>query len=294
MPSKQSKTTTATAVEQNAQNALFDLVSDKLTSYGLASLAPTALTLIKKYGSNMPNTIDSELRQTTEYKQRFAGNDLRTKAGLPVLSESEYLYNELQYHQTLTAYGASDLATSDNYTKFIGGDVSPKELSDRFDAAVTKVNQAVAGNDKPLLDQIKAMYPGVATEHIATSILLGSEGSQYLKNKFGTAEIKAAETETGVQSQLGASFLQSQGIDRNQARQGLSATGAAMAGTSAAAAIWGDTRTPEQIQTDLEKENVLGQQSKANKQLASRARANFAGAAGASSQGLQRKDVGSV
>jgi hypothetical protein len=275
-------------------NTLYDQVSARLTSQGLASLIPTVVGLITKYGNGMPETINAELAQTEAYKKRFAGNEARKAANLPVLSESEYLYNELQYHQTLTAYGAGDLATADNFSKFIGGDVSPTELNNRFQTAVTKVNNAVASNDTALLDQLKQMYPTVQPNHLATAILMGNEGSEYLKNKFGVAEIKAAETETGVKSQLGAEFLQSQGLDRNQARQGLSAVNTQLAGSVANASIFGDSRNAQDIQTDLEKENLLGQQSKANKELASRARANFAGAAGATAQGLQRKDVGAI
>jgi len=283
-----------TTFTTEAERGLWDEVASKLTQYGLASLVPTVTNLIAKYGSDMPETINTELRESEAYKKRFAGNELRRKANLPVLSEGEYLYNELQYHQTLTAYGASDLATSDNYTKFIGGDISPTELSNRFDAAVTKINQAYAGNDKALLDELTKMYPGASREHLATSILLGSEGSQYLKNKFGVAEIKAAQTETGYKSQIGADYLQAQGIDRNQARQGFAQTANQMAGLESAANLFGDTRTAQERQTELEKENLLGQQSKRNKELASRARANFGGAAGVQSQSLQRKDVGNI
>ena len=277
-----------------AERGLWDEVSAQLTKYGLASLIPAVTSLIQKYGKDMPETVNAELRETEEYKKRFAGNEIRRKANLPVLSESEYLYNELQYHQTLTSYGANDLATSENYAKFIGGDVSPSELSSRFDFAVTKVNKALSSNDTALLDQLKQMYPGIAPQHLATSLLMGSEGSQYLKNKFGVAEIKAAETEVGMKSALGADFLESQGVNRDVARRGLSQTANEMSGYTAAANIFGDTRNVQEIQTELEKENVLGQQSKRNKELASRARANFAGAAGAQSQSLQRKDVGAV
>jgi hypothetical protein len=275
-------------------NALYDTVAARLTSQGLASLIPTMVNLITKYGSNMPETLNAELAATDAYKKRFAGNEARKAANLPVLSEAQYLNNEASYHELLHSYGAGDLATSDTYSKLIGGDISVSELNNRFTNAVTKVNNAIASNDTALLDQLKQMYPGIAPQHLATSLLLGNEGADYLKNKFGVAEIKAAETETGMKSNLGAEFLQSQGLTRDQARQGLSAVSIQQTGAMANANIWGDNRSAQDIQTDLEKENLLGQQTKANKELASRARANFAGAAGAQSQSLQRKDVGAV
>jgi len=280
--------------ENEKDNTLYDEVAARLTSQGLASLVPSVVSLIAKYGNGMPETINAELSQTEAYKKRFAGNEERKTKGLPVLSESEYLYNELQYHQTLNAYGANDLATSDNYSKFIAGDVSPTELQQRFEVAVTKVNAAVAGNDQPLLNELKKLYPTAQTEHLATALLMGNEGSQFLKNKFGVAEIKAAETETGYQSQLGADYLQSQGINRNEARQGFAQVANQTSGLESAANLFGDTRTAQERQTELEKETMLGQQSKKNKELASRARANFGGAAGVQSQSLQRKDVGNI
>lgn len=275
-------------------NTLYDEVSARLTAQGLASLIPAVVSLITKYGNGMPETINAELSQTEEYKKRFAGNTDRKTKGLSVLSEAEYLYNELQYHQTLNSYGAGDLATAENYSKFISGDVSPTELQQRFEIAVTKVNAAVAGNDQPLLNELKKLYPTAQTEHLATALLMGNEGSQFLKNKFGVAEIKAAATETGYQSQLGADYLQSQGINRNEARQGFSQAANQLGALESAATVFGDTRTAQERQTELEKETLLGQQSKRNKELASRSRANFGGAAGVNSQSLQRKDVGSI
>ena len=280
--------------ENEKDNALYDEVKARLTAQGLAELIDDVVILITKYGNGMPETIDAELRKTEAYKNRFTGNKDRITKGLPVLSEAEYLYNELQYHQTLNAYGAGDLATAENYSKFISGDVSPTELQQRFEMAVTKVNAAVAGNDQPLLDELKKLYPTAQTEHLATALLMGNEGSQFLKNKFGVAEIKAAATETGYQSQLGAEYLQSQGINRNEARQGFSQAANQLGALESAATVFGDTRTAKERQTELEKETVLGQQSKRNKELASRSRANFGGAAGINSQSLQRKDVGNI
>lgn len=275
-------------------NTLYDEVAARLTSQGLSELIPDVISLITQYGSGMPETVNTKLSQTQAYKNRFAGNEDRKTKGLPVLSEAEYLYNELQYHQTLNAYGAGDLATAKNYSKFISGDVSPTELNDRFQTAVVKINNAINSKDTAMLDQLNQMYPGADINHLATAVLMGTEGSQYLKNKFGVAEIKAAGTETGYQSQLGAEFLQSQGIDRNQARQGFSQTANQTAGLESAANIFGDERSAKERQTELEKENLLGQQSKKNKELASRARGNFGGAAGVQSQSLQRKDVGNI
>jgi hypothetical protein len=101
-------------------------------------------------------------------------------------------------------------------------------------------------------------------------------------------EIKAAETETGVTSTLGASFLQSQGLDRNKARVGLSKVAEQKTGLEQASRMFGETST-EGLQKELEQENLLGQTSKRTKRLASQARAQFGGQSGVTSGSLGRK-----
>ena len=232
--------------------------------------------------------IYEDLRKSEPYKKRFKGNFDRLAAGKNFLSEATYLQQENAYAQTLAAYGASSLATRSNYEKFIAGDVSSVELANRFDTAYTRVTKAVDSGDKALVDELKRMYPGVTDNELATSLLLGTEGSEFLKTKIDVAEIKAAETETGIQSTLGDSFLQSQGLDRNKARVGLSKVAEQKTGLEQASRMFGETST-EGLQKELEQENLLGQTSKRTKRLASQARAQFGGQSGVTSGSLGRK-----
>jgi len=232
--------------------------------------------------------IYEDLRKSEPYKTRFKGNFDRLAAGKNFLSEATYLQQENAYAQTLAAYGAGSLATRGNYEKFIAGDVSSVELANRFDTAYTRVTKAVDSGDKALVDELKRMYPGVTDNELATSLLLGTEGSEFLKTKIDVAEIKAAETETSIQSTLGASFLQSQGLDRNKARVGLSKVAEQKTGYEQASRMFGETST-EGLQKELEQENLLGQTFKRTKRLASQARAQFGGQSGITSGSLGRK-----
>jgi hypothetical protein len=255
---------------------------------GLPELADLIASIAQEEGVDAGSVITERLRQTNTYKQRFQGNTNRLAAGKSVLTEAEYLYQERQYESTMRAYQAGGLATRDNFTNFITNDVSPVELQQRFTNAYTRVRDAVNTNDRPLIDELRKLYPGITDNEIGNSLLLGSEGTEYLKSKIDVAEIKAAETETGIQSTLGASFLQTQGIDRNKARMGLSKVAEQKTGIEQASRMFGETST-EGLQQELEQENLLGQTSKRTKRLASQARAEFTGTSGVKTGSLGRK-----
>ena len=255
---------------------------------GLPELADVITQIAQDEGVESGSIITEKLRQTDTYKRRFQGNTDRLAAGRSILSEGEYLYQERQYEETMKSYQAGGLATRENFARFISNDVSPNELSKRFSNAYTRVQNAVTSGDKPLVDELRKLYPGITDNEIANSILLGKEGSDYLKNKIDIAEVKAAETETGIKSAFGAERLASEGITRQQARVGLSKVAEQKSGIEATSRMFGDSNV-EDIQKELEQENLLGQTSKRTKRLASQARSQFGGSSGIRSGSLGRK-----
>jgi hypothetical protein len=265
----------------------WDALRQMFIDNGMPELADI---ITNSFQTNLGNDslIYEDLRRSEPYKTRFKGNFDRVAAGKNFISEAAYIQQENAYAQTLAAYGASSLANRKNYEKFIAGDISNVELANRFDTAYNRVTKAVDSGDKALVDELKRMYPGVTDNELATSLLLGTEGSEFLKTKIDIAEIKAAETETGVQSALGAGFLQSQGLDRTKARAGLSKVADQKTGFEQASRMFGETST-EGLQKELEQENLLGQTSKRTKRLASQARAQFGGQSGITPGSLGRK-----
>jgi hypothetical protein len=254
----------------------------------LGELADLITQIAQDEGIEQNNIIIEKIRGTEVYKNRFKGNADRLAAGKTVLSEGEYLQNELMYEQTMKAYQAGGLATRENYARLIANDVSTNEVSSRFSNAYTRVQRAVASNDKPLVDELRKLYPGITDNEIANSLVLGSEGSQYLKDKLDVVDIKAAETEAGIKSTLGAERLAAEGINRSQARIGLSNVATQKAGIEQASRMFGETST-EGLQQELEQENLLGQTSKRAKRLSSQARAQFSGQSGIRSGSLGKK-----
>lgn len=269
---------------------LFSSIKSTLEKYGLTDLAPTVVKLIQNYGPDMPETINAELRNTEAYKQRFAGNQQRAAAGLPVLSEAEYLYNERAYGETLKSYGAGDLANRNNFADFISKDISPAELSNRFSLAVDKVQKA----DPALKQQLNKMYPGISDTDLARSLLMGKEGAQFLQSKIGQAEILAEASTAGLTLQTSAADLQAQGVTRETAAKGLQNVAGIKAGLEQSAAMFGDNVKPEVLQKELESEALLGQRSGRAKRLASQARAEFGGQTGIQTGSLRKKSSGLI
>jgi hypothetical protein len=265
----------------------WDVLRQLFIDNGLSELANTITESVQK---NLGNDalVYEDLRKSQPYKDRFAGNFARLANGKNFLSERAYLEQENMYAEVMTPYGASALATRDNYAKFIANDVSVNELNDRFTLAYERVTKAVNADDKALVDELKKMYPGVTDNELATSLLLGKEGSKFLNTKINVAEIKAAETESGIQSTFGAERLAAEGLNRSQARIGLSRVAAAKGGLEQASQIFGESNA-EGIQQELESENLLGIQSKRTKRLASQQRGQYSGQSGIKTGSLGRK-----
>src|SRR5690242_18300662 len=140
-PSTPSLPTTQTAYSQDA----FAYLSSIFASYGLSSLAPAIKNFLTQgYGTD---TVALLLQETPEYKQRFAANDARIKAGLPALSPAEYLSVESAYRQVMSAAGVPKgfYDQPSDFQKWIADDVSPTEIKGRVDAATDFINSADAG-----------------------------------------------------------------------------------------------------------------------------------------------------
>lgn len=256
---------------------------------GLPELADVIVQIAQDAGADAGSaTITEELRKTDVYKTRFKANFDRLAAGKNVLSEGEYLYQERQYTETMKSYQAGGLATRENFASLIANDVSVTEVSERFAGAYNRVTKAVNSDDKALVNELRKLYPGITDNEIANSLLLGNEGAKYLSNKLDIADIKAAETETGIKSSLGAERLAAEGLNRGQARIGLNKIAQQKTGYEQASRMFGETSTQD-LQKELEQENILGQTSKRTKRLASQARAQFSGQSGITAGSLGRK-----
>lgn len=217
-----------TATQTAAQVDSVAAISALLSSYGIGDLSDAVTAAVKKgYSASTiqlimqdPNSNDP---LAVAFQKRFPANKARLAAGKAVLSASEYLAAERTYSQIFQSYGMSSLAKRDMFNKFIAGDVSAAEVSDRIGLAVNRVQNADANTKKALAEY----YPMLNQTDIVSAMLDPQEGLPALQRKVQIGEIGGAALAQGLKAsltssanQLGATALAELGITKEQARAG--------------------------------------------------------------------------
>ena len=174
---------------RDAATALIDLFSQ----YGLQSLASKIIDYVKQGFST--DTMSVMLQETPEYKKRFAGNEIRKKAGLSVLSPSEYIATERQYRQVMSQAGMPKgfYDQDSDLEKFIGNDMSPTELQDRV-----KAWQDVAQQDKATTDELQRLY-GMSTSDYAAYLMDPQRALPILQDTARAVDFAAAGKRHGFE-----------------------------------------------------------------------------------------------
>lgn len=184
-------------------------------TYGLETLAPKIFEYVQKGYS--ADTISLLLQDTAEYKKRFAGNELRRQAGMPVLSASDYLSLENQYRQELREGGmpAGFYDSTDDFTKLIGMDVSPSELQSRISIATNATTLA-----NPSYKQALKQLYGLNDSQIAAYFLDPQKAVPLLQKQAAATAIGAEALKRGLE--LDAAHLEAYataGVTATQAAQ---------------------------------------------------------------------------
>lgn len=196
-------------------NAYDDIVA-LFRDYGLEQLAEVVLKLVQDGLEG--NALALELQNSEEYKRRFAGNEARRKAGLPVLTPREYLEVESGYRQAMQAYGLDDRYTRQEYmADLIGRDLSPREVGERIQLA----GQAARTAD-PLLKQTMAEFYGVGEDDLVGYFLDEQIGTELLKKQAVAAEVGAAAAATRARlSRSTAELLAERGVSGSSVNQAM-------------------------------------------------------------------------
>lgn len=149
----------------NPQNA-YDYMVSLLKQWGLDSLAPDVLRLLQD--GHTQDQVSLLLQDTDTYKKRFAGNEVRRKLGMAVLSPAEYLATEASYRQILQQNGMPPgfYDQPSDFADWIGKDVSPQEISSRVNAAVDATQRMDTGTQRAFFD-----YYNVTPNHLAAYFL---------------------------------------------------------------------------------------------------------------------------
>jgi len=133
----------------------FAVLKKFLGTYGLTNSEATVRGLIVK-GITDPDAILFELRETDDYKTRFAGNAKRVAKKLPFLLPGTYVGLENKFRDIMRARGLSDsfYNSNEDFQALIEGDVSPEELNNRIQLGY----EAVKNADPEVIRQFKTLY----------------------------------------------------------------------------------------------------------------------------------------
>lgn len=255
-------------------------------SYGLGSLAPKILTYLQDgFGSD---TITVLLQQTPEYKARFAGNQQRIKNGLQVLTPAEYLSTEASYKQLLRQSGLSDhFDNQQNFSEWIGKDVSPTELQDRVNMAVQATTQA-----PPSVTQYFNQL-GIGTGDLAAYFLNDQAPTPALQLKLNQAQIGGAALQQNLQISAEDSLRYAkQGVTYQQAQSAYQRIADILPTAQKLSQIY-QTQAPVNQQT-LEQQ-YLGQSGAAQlaaERLSQQETAAFSGESGVQKNSFQQQTAG--
>jgi hypothetical protein len=268
------------------QRDAFAALNSLFSSYGLGSLAPAIANYLKSGYSG--DTIEVLLRETPEYKKRFAGNDARIKKGLPALSPQEYLATETAYRQILRAAGVPNgfYDKPDDFQKFIENDVSPQEIQSRVTEASNFIDSASP-------DQ-KALFSQWYTKGDMVAFALDPNRAAPLVGKaFNAAAVGGQATQHGLGiDQTMAETLVNNGVTADQASQGFGVIQQTLGNDQKLGAISGDNITGY----DAMREVFLNDASvtKRRDRLASQERARFGGSSAVGSGTLGTSSAGQI
>jgi hypothetical protein len=303
---KETKTRTASIQKQGTlQNSVYEVSGqyDKLlqganrdaylalkslfNTYGLGSLAGKIYDYVKQgYGAD---TISLLLQDTKEYKTRFAGNEARAKAGLPVLNPADYLATESAYRQILSSAGLPK-GFYDNpadFTRWIADDVSPTEIKSRVDLAVAATGQA-----NPAYKQALFQMYGINEADLTAYFLDRKRAEPILKKQAAAGAIGAAAIRRGFAANvLDLEGYATLGITADQAEEAYSHIADSFETMLGLAGRYGSTWTQREAEQEVFTPGAAGSvqgesAAEKGKRLRSQERALFAGSRGSSVQGL--------
>ncbi len=260
----------------------FLALSTLFQQYGLGSLAGKIYEYVKNgYGSD---TISILLQDTPEYKRRFAANEARLKAGMSVLSPAEYISVENSYRQIMRQSGlpVGFYDSTDDFTRFIGVDVSPTELQSRVDLA-TQATVLANPTYKAALKQM-----GLSDGDLTAYFLDPQRALPFIQKTAATAAVGAEALQRGLNfDQAYAEELATSGVTRDQAAQGYAKIADEFSDLKTLGQIYGGGWTQRQAEEDAFVGGTSASQQK--EKLISREKGSFSGSAGGARAGLAQR-----
>lgn len=259
-------------------------VSALFKSYGLGTLSDNIYDYVKNGYS--ADTISLLLQDTSEYKERFSGNEARKKAGLPVLPPAEYLSTEASYRQIMQSAGlpVGFYDQNSDFAKWIGQNTSPSEIQSRVDLA-TQATILAAPAYKKALNQM-----GISDSDLTAYFLNPTKALPFLQKSAATAAVGAEALNQGLTfDKAYAEQLALQGIGAEEARSGYSQVANELETFQALGNIYGEAWGQRQSEQAVFEGNAEALKQKGR--LLSKERGAFSGATGTGRSGLGASQV---
>lgn len=256
----------------------------------------TASTPFYKQGlttAQIPDQVLASGKAPASFKARFAGIEKlkqRQAAGevisyIPSIADYGVLTREIK--QEFQKYGLNKLGSNENITDIIGNNVSLREVQERLSGAFDAIDNA----DEYLKAELAKNFPTLGRQDLAMALVGGPDSAKELQKKVATANVRAAASEFGMQTQTDAEELAKMGVTRDIARTGYAQTQQEIGGLQAAQQQFGGNVN---LAKELENVNILGKSSSEVKRLKSQARGQFAGSSGIGQGSLSRRRTGQL
>lgn len=166
-------------------SAATDYLTNLLREWDLESLASWVWE--RAIETDSPELIIQQLRERDEYKTRFVGMEQRKAAGLPAITESEYIAYERQAAQLMRNAGMPSgfYDQPDDFANFIGKDVSVTELNQRIADSFTAVSVAPPEVRAAFSD----FYGASGASELAAFFLNPDRATPVLQQDLATAQV---------------------------------------------------------------------------------------------------------
>ena len=166
--------------------------------------------------------IVQEIRGSTQYATRFPGMAARAAAGMPAISEAEYIDLERNYRNLMRTSGIEERFYQDpaRFGELIAGDVSAAELQSR----VALAEEAASSADPEVVRQLEEFY-GIDRTKLVEYYLDPEEAENLFQEerRLAAAGLSAAAIGTVGQgfTQSVAERLEQENIQRREVQQRL-------------------------------------------------------------------------
>jgi hypothetical protein len=285
--------------DKDKKKSAYTILFDELNPLGLGSLVDIVLKPLIEDPSVSEEQFTTKLRESDQYKKRFAANEKRIAAGLKPLKESAYIALEDQYQNVMRNYGLpesyyakGEFGIQLGFEQLIANDVSNDELEDRIMTAQDRVLKA----NPEVTTALKQFYPGITNGDILAYSLDPKNAIQNIKRKVTAAEIGGAALQSGLVTNLArAEELQKYGVDKEAATTGYSEIAGGLQRGSELASIYGqDPYTQATAETDIFKLAGSQEARKKRQKITGLETATFGGQSGLTSGALARDRAGGI